>query len=383
MTKVDIISGFLGAGKTTLIKKLLKEVYANQQVVLIENEFGEIGIDGGFLKEAGINITEMNSGCICCSLVGDFGKALKEVTEKYHPDRIIIEPSGVGKLSDVRKAVEDAADAAHLEVNSLITVANASKIKMYMRTFGEFYNNQVENAGAIILSRTQNLTEEKQMEAAALVREKNPNAVIITTPWDDLTGQQILDAIEGTHSLAKELMEEAGLSNDHPVFHPVSDTAADKLRDEMLRLTQYPDNSRPLGIIGQLYLIMDALIQGSSNKKRLQGGKLSRFYAQEALSFIEQNYTLPITVEDMANRCNLDRSYFGKVFKDMTGQSPQDFLIRYRMSKATTLLTSTSLSIGDISVQVGYPNQLHFSRAFRNIYGMSPRQYRQQNKLLS
>ena len=182
---------------------------------------------------------------------------------------------------------------------------------------------------------------------------------------------------------AKELMEEAGLSNDHPIFHPISDTAANKLRDEMLRLTQYPDNSRPLGIIGQLYLIMDALIQGSSNKKRLQGGKLSRFYAQEALSFIEQNYTLPITVEDMANRCNLDRSYFGKVFKDMIGQSPQDFLIRYRMSKATSLLTSTSLSIGDISVQVGYPNQLHFSRAFRNIYGMSPRQYRQQNKLLS
>lgn len=215
MTKVDIISGFLGAGKTTLIKKLLKEVYANQQVVLIENEFGEIGIDGGFLKEAGINITEMNSGCICCSLVGDFGKALKEVTEKYHPDRIIIEPSGVGKLSDVRKAVEDAAEDAHLEVNSLITVANASKIKMYMRTFGEFYNNQVENAGAITLSRTQNLTEEKQMEAAALVREKNPNAVIITTPWDDLTGQQILDAIEGTHSLAKELMEEHEHEHHH------------------------------------------------------------------------------------------------------------------------------------------------------------------------
>ena len=215
MTKVDIISGFLGAGKTTLIKKLLKEVYANQQVVLIENEFGEIGIDGGFLKEAGINITEMNSGCICCSLVGDFGKALKEVTEKYHPDRIIIEPSGVGKLSDVRKAVEDAAEDAHLEVNSLITVANASKIKMYMRTFGEFYNNQVENAGAIILSRTQNLTEEKQMEAASLVREKNPNAVIITTPWDDLTGQQILDAIEGTHSLAKELMEEHEHEHHH------------------------------------------------------------------------------------------------------------------------------------------------------------------------
>ena len=215
MTQVDIISGFLGAGKTTLIKKLLSEALKGEQVVLIENEFGEIGIDGGFLKEAGINITEMNSGCICCSLVGDFGKALKEVTEKYHPDRIIIEPSGVGKLSDVRKAVEDAADAAHLEVNSLITVANASKIKMYMRTFGEFYNNQVENAGAIILSRTQNLTEEKQMEAAALVREKNPNAVIITTPWDDLTGQQILDAIEGTHSLAKELMEEHEHEHHH------------------------------------------------------------------------------------------------------------------------------------------------------------------------
>ena len=215
MTKVDIISGFLGAGKTTLIKKLLKDVYANQQVVLIENEFGEIGIDGGFLKEAGINITEMNSGCICCSLVGDFGKALKEVTEKYHPDRIIIEPSGVGKLSDVRKAVEDAAEAAHLEVNSLITVANAAKIKMYMRTFGEFYNNQVENAGAIILSRTQSMTEEKQMEAAALVREKNPNAVIITTPWDELTGQQILDAVEGTHSLAKELMEEHEHEHHH------------------------------------------------------------------------------------------------------------------------------------------------------------------------
>lgn len=215
MTKVDIISGFLGAGKTTLIKKLLKEVYADQQVVLIENEFGEIGIDGGFLKEAGINITEMNSGCICCSLVGDFGKALREVTEKYHPDRIIIEPSGVGKLSDVRKAVENAAEEAHLEVNSLITVANASKIKMYMRTFGEFYNDQIENAGAVILSRTQSLTEEKQMEAVALIREKNPNAVIITTPWDELTGQQILDAIEGTHSLAKELMEDHGHDHHH------------------------------------------------------------------------------------------------------------------------------------------------------------------------
>lgn len=215
MTKVDIISGFLGAGKTTLIKKLLKEVYAGQQVVLIENEFGEIGIDGGFLKDAGINITEMNSGCICCSLVGDFGKALKEVSEKFHPDRIIIEPSGVGKLSDVRRAVENAAEEAQLEVNSLITVVNAAKIKMYMRTFGEFYNNQIENAGAVILSRTQNLDEEKQLQAAELIREKNPEAVVITTPWDDLTGQQILDAIEGTHSLAKELLEEEEHHHHH------------------------------------------------------------------------------------------------------------------------------------------------------------------------
>lgn len=180
---------------------------------------------------------------------------------------------------------------------------------------------------------------------------------------------------------AKELMKEAGLSNDAPVYHPVSNDAADHLHSEMMRLTRYPDNSRPLAIVGQLYLILDALIQGSSTKKKLQSGKLSRFYAQEALSFIEQNYQLPITVEDMANRCNLDRSYFGKVFKDMIGQSPQDFLIRYRLSKATSLLVSTSLPIGDISTQVGYPNPLHFSRAFRNVYGISPRQYRQQNKL--
>ena len=215
MIKVDIFSGFLGAGKTTLIKKLIKEVFAGQQIVLIENEFGEIGIDGGFLRDAGINITEMNSGCICCSLVGDFGKALKKVADEYHPDRIIIEPSGVGKLSDVRRAVEDASKEAGLEINALVTVADASKIKMYMKTFGEFYNNQIENAGAVILSRTQKLSQEKQLQAAELIREKNPKAVVITTPWDDITGGQILKAIEGTDSLAKELMEEAEHHHHH------------------------------------------------------------------------------------------------------------------------------------------------------------------------
>ena len=215
MTKIDIISGFLGAGKTTFIKKLLKEAIAGEKVVLIENEFGEIGIDGGFLRDAGINITEMNSGCICCSLVGDFGKALKKVADEYHPDRIIIEPSGVGKLSDVRRAVEDASKEAGLEINALVTVADASKIKMYMKNFGEFYNNQIENAGAVILSRTQKLSQEKQLQAAELIREKNPKAVVITTPWDDITGGQILKAIEGTDSLAKELMEEAEHHHHH------------------------------------------------------------------------------------------------------------------------------------------------------------------------
>ena len=215
MIKVDIFSGFLGAGKTTLIKKLIKEVFAGQQIVLIENEFGEIGIDGGFLRDAGINITEMNSGCICCSLVGDVGKALKKVADEYHPDRIIIEPSGVGKLSDVRRAVEDASKEAGLEINALVTVADASKIKMYMKNFGEFYNNQIENAGAVILSRTQKLSQEKQLQAAELIREKNPKAVVITTPWDDITGGQILKAIEGTDSLAKELMEEAEHHHHH------------------------------------------------------------------------------------------------------------------------------------------------------------------------
>ena len=219
MIKVDIFSGFLGAGKTTLIKKLIKEVFAGQQIVLIENEFGEIGIDGGFLRDAGINITEMNSGCICCSLVGDFGKALKKVADEYHPDRIIIEPSGVGKLSDVRRAVEDASKEAGLEINALVTVADASKIKMYMKNFGEFYNNQIENAGAVILSRTQKLSQEKQLQAAELIREKNPKAVVITTPWDDITGGQILKAIEGTDSLAKELMEEAEHHHHHHHHH--------------------------------------------------------------------------------------------------------------------------------------------------------------------
>ena len=215
MTKVDIFSGFLGAGKTTLIKKLVKEVFAGKKIVLIENEFGEIGIDGGFLKDAGINITEMNSGCICCSLVGDFGKALKKVADEYHPDRIIIEPSGVGKLSDVRAAVENVADEADLVVNALVTVADASKIKMYMKNFGEFYNNQIENAGAVILSRTQKLSEEKQLQAAELIREKNPNAVVITTPWDELTGEQIIKAIEGSDSLARELLEEEKHGHHH------------------------------------------------------------------------------------------------------------------------------------------------------------------------
>ena len=215
MTKVDIISGFLGAGKTTLIKKLIQDVFAGQKIVLIENEFGEIGIDGGFLKDAGINITEMNSGCICCSLVGDFGKALKEVTEKFSPDRIIIEPSGVGKLSDVRKAVEDAAEEAGLVLNALTTVADASKIKMYMKNFGEFYNNQIESAATVILSRTQKLSEEKQMKAAEMIREKNLNAVIVTTPWDELTGEQILHAMEGTDVLAQMLMEEVHDHHDH------------------------------------------------------------------------------------------------------------------------------------------------------------------------
>lgn len=208
MTKIDIISGFLGAGKTTLIKKLIKEAFAGQQIVLIENEFGEIGIDGGFLKDAGVNITEMNSGCICCSLVGDFGKALQEVMERFAPARIVIEPSGVGKLSDVRKAVENVEKDCDIKVNSLVTVADVSKVKMYMKNFGEFYNNQIESAGTIILSRTQKVSQEKLDVALALIREKNPEAVIITTPWDELSGEQILGAMEKSVSLADELLHQ-------------------------------------------------------------------------------------------------------------------------------------------------------------------------------
>lgn len=207
MTKVSIISGFLGAGKTTFIKKLLQEVYKNQQIVLIENEFGEIGIDGGFLKDAGIQINEMNSGCICCSLVGDFGKALKQVSEEYHPDLIIIEPSGVGKLSDVIAAVENVKEEADLSLENFITVADGTKCKMYMKNFGEFYNNQIEHASTIVLSRTQNMTEEKLLQAVALIKEHNDKATIITTPWDDLTGEMIEKAFNKT-SLAEELLEE-------------------------------------------------------------------------------------------------------------------------------------------------------------------------------
>ena len=206
MAKIDIVSGFLGAGKTTLIKKLLSEAYQGEKLVLIENEFGEISVDGGFLKDAGIEISEMSSGCICCSLVGDFGKALHEVEERFHPDRILIEPSGVGKLSDVVAAVEQAAgEDPALKLNSFVTVADAAKVKVYMKNFGEFYNNQVEHAGTILLSRTQNLTQEKLEGAVALLREKNPAAVILTTPWDQLEGKTILAAIEKT-SLEEELL---------------------------------------------------------------------------------------------------------------------------------------------------------------------------------
>ena len=210
MTKIDIFSGFLGAGKTTLIKKLLTEAYKGEQVVLIENEFGEIGIDGGFLKEAGIEIREMNSGCICCSLVGDFGEALKEVIEKYHPDRIIIEPSGVGKLSDVIKAVQKVEDTVDIKLNSFTTVVDVTKCKMYMKNFGEFFSNQIEYAGTIILSRTdtEKATEEKIVAAVEIIRSLNKKAAVITTPVEKLAGEKILDIMENNRSLEKELMEE-------------------------------------------------------------------------------------------------------------------------------------------------------------------------------
>ena len=214
MTKIDIFSGFLGAGKTTLIKKLIKEAFAGQQVVLIENEFGEIGIDGGFLKESGIQINELNAGCICCSLVGDFRTALQQVVEQYHPDRIVIEPSGVGKLSDVTRAVEGVAEHLDVQLSSFVTVADVNKVKMYMKNFGEFYDDQISHASCIILSRTQNATEEKIAAAVAMLREKNPTATIVTTAWDALTGEQILKAMSTKDDFKTELIAMAAKANE-------------------------------------------------------------------------------------------------------------------------------------------------------------------------
>ncbi|MBO5931174.1 MAG: cobalamin biosynthesis protein CobW [Clostridia bacterium] len=214
MTKIDIFSGFLGAGKTTLIKKLLKEAYAGEKLVLIENEFGEIGIDGGFMQDAGIEVTEMNSGCICCSLVGDFGKALQKVLDEYHPDRILIEPSGVGKLSDIIRAVQNL-DAKDVLLNGFTTVADVKKCKMYMKNFGEFFNDQIENAGCIVLSHTQNASEEKIAETVALLREKNPTATIVTTPWDILDGVQLLAAMERRDTIEEELARLAADVHHH------------------------------------------------------------------------------------------------------------------------------------------------------------------------
>ena len=214
MTKIDIFSGFLGAGKTTLIKKLITEAFAGQQVVLIENEFGEIGIDGGFLKESGIQINELNAGCICCSLVGDFRTALQQVVEQYHPDRIVIEPSGVGKLSDVTRAVEGVAEHLDVQLNSFVTVADVNKVKMYMKNFGEFYDDQVSHASCIILSRTGNAGEEKIAAAVAMLAEKNPTATIVTTDWTALTGAQIVSVMDGKRDLVAELLAEAKASNE-------------------------------------------------------------------------------------------------------------------------------------------------------------------------
>ena len=214
MTKIDIFSGFLGAGKTTLIKKLIKESFAGQKVVLIENEFGEIGIDGGFLKESGIQINELNAGCICCSLVGDFRAALQQVVEQYHPDRIVIEPSGVGKLSDVTRAVEGVAEHLDVQLNSFVTVADVNKVKMYMKNFGEFYDDQISHASCIILSRTQTASEEKIAAAVAMLREKNPTATIVTTAWDALTGEQILNAMSTKDDFKAELIAMAAKANE-------------------------------------------------------------------------------------------------------------------------------------------------------------------------
>ena len=219
MTKIDIFSGFLGAGKTTLIKKLIAEAFQGEQIVLIENEFGEIGIDGGFLKEAGIQITEMNSGCICCSLVGDFRAALKKVVEQYHPDRILIEPSGVGKLSDVTRAVETIADEEDVKLNSFVTVADVNKVRLYMKNFGEFYNDQVSHASTILLSRTGSASEEKIEKAVAMLREKNPKATIVTTDWNQLTGAQILKAMESEDDFVQALLEQARQTMEEHEHH--------------------------------------------------------------------------------------------------------------------------------------------------------------------
>ena len=219
MTKIDIVSGFLGAGKTTLIKKLLKEALQGEQVVLIENEFGEIGIDGGFLKEAGVEITEMNSGCICCSLVGDFASALKQVLDQYHPDRILIEPSGVGKLSDVMRAVEGATGEAGVYLNSAVAVVDAKKCKTYLKNFGEFFENQIEHAGTIILSRTGEMSEEKINQCIGLIRQHNEKAAIITTPWDELDGKKIMEAIEGAKDLEAELLKAVMEEHEHEHHH--------------------------------------------------------------------------------------------------------------------------------------------------------------------
>ena len=219
MTKIDILSGFLGAGKTTLIKKLIAEAYQGEKLVLIENEFGEIGIDGGFMKDAGVEVTEMNSGCICCSLVGDFGTALKKVIVDYAPDRVIIEPSGVGKLSDVMKAVEDAKQDADVVINSATTVVDVAKCKMYMKNFGEFFNNQVESAGTIVLSRTQNVPEKKVSDTVAMLREHNKDAAIITTPWDEIDGKVILDAMEHANTLDKLIKEAVEIARKHEEEH--------------------------------------------------------------------------------------------------------------------------------------------------------------------
>ena len=219
MTKIDIISGFLGAGKTTLIKKLIEQAFKGEKLVLIENEFGEIGIDGGFLKDAGVEITEMNSGCICCSLVGDFGTALKQVITDYAPDRIIIEPSGVGKLSDVIKAVKDVSANLDVELDSYTTVADVSKVKIYMKNFGEFFNNQIESANTIVLSRTQTASQDKIEKAVAMIREKNEHATIVTTPWDELDGSALRQAMQNYKTLEETMMDEAKKGHDHDHDH--------------------------------------------------------------------------------------------------------------------------------------------------------------------